>query len=150
MSDSQTGVVRGQQTRIIDGRTYTTVPLPARTGLDIFSRLVAFAGEGVVTLIFAVPEEKRQKAMGNVGIQATILHNFCKNAQKPLPDGTAPDKPMDIMYEMMVGTTCDKIRIGSTEVEGSVYTHFDEHFKAYYTHLMEVVQFVGEVNFAGP
>ena len=153
MSDDQTGVVRGQKTRTIGDREYTTKPLPARIGLDIYARLVSYAGAEVVALLFALPAEKRDNTLASKGIQSQILHRFCTNAIASATDkegNRTQERPMDLLWEMLANTECDKIQLGDTTVPGNVQKHFDEHFKGDYRHLIEVVEFVGEVNFAGP
>jgi hypothetical protein len=144
--ERQTGV-RGEQTRTIAGRTYTTKPLPGRVGLDILARIISYSGQAVVTMFFAAPPEKREQIFANPGIVANILTEFCTNA---LADRGHAARPTDLIYEIMANTECDKIRLGNTEVPGNVQKHFDQHFAADYRHMIEVFQFVGEANFSNP
>lgn len=147
MSEQETGMVRGEKTRTIGGRTYTTRPLPGRVGFDLMARMISYAGEDIVTLMFAVAEDKRNEALGNAAIQAKMIHEFCSNA---IASRHGTERPTDILFELMASTTCDQIQLGDTTIKGNVQKHFDSHFAGDYSHLMEVVQFVGEVNFAGP
>jgi len=139
MSDQQTGTVRGETSREIGGRVYTTQPLDARTALEIIRKLMAAAGPDICTMFFALPKDKRKAAFSNPGIIGASFATICMNS---------PD--LGFVPTLLTKTKCDRVRIGDTEVAGNVAQHFDEHFKADFPHLMEVVQFVGEVNFQNP
>lgn len=139
MSEETGTRIRGQRTAVIDGLTYTSTPLPAREGLEVMRRLSAAAGQEALMVFFAMNSEAREAALSNPGIKAGMFSQFCENADD-----------MSVLSDMMRLTTCDKIQIGDTTVEGNVEKHFDSHFAGRYQHLMKVVQFVGEVNFEGP
>lgn len=147
MSEHGTGQVRGQATRVIDGRKYTTTPLPARQGLGLLRRLIACAGQEVVTMFFSLQGQKdaekkaeaKREVLSHPALKAQIMTRIAEHEDAD-----------QVIYELLEKTECDRIRLGSAEVEGSVHTHFDEHFKADYAHLLDVALFVGEVNFGGP
>lgn len=132
--------MRGEQTTTIDGRFYRSRALPTMTALDIQRRLTQLLTEPIF-LLFAAGDAKAKEGLKNPGVRAEIVYSINTRA-KP--------GDLDVLREMLTLTWCSSIQLGDTTIEGNVAENFDEHFRGDLTHLMNVVEWVIGVNFAGP
>lgn len=137
------GVVRKHTTEI-DGITYETTTLPATVGLSVFPRLVALLGDKILPLVFEVGGEGLEALFKDSKVIGVLISNIAERATSKMAEG---EDPMSVLRDVLVKTTADKVRIGSTEVQGSVHKSFDSHFAGDYRHLIAVVGWVGGVNF---
>jgi len=133
-----------EQSKDIDGILYTTKVLPASDGLSTMARLISMLGDAVVGLFFATDAGERDELMKDNQLIASLMTSVATSAAESESGG------MTVLRDMLKTTKCDKISIGTTEVPGSVYDHFDDHFAARYKHLLEVCMWVGTVNFIKP
>lgn len=131
-----------EQTKLIDGVTYTTRPLPASIGLVIMPKMIALFGEPVLKLIFSSTGEEREVLMEDPKVIASILHGMASNA--------ADTDGLLVIRDLFQATKADKVRMGDAEVEADIHTHFDIHFSGRYAHLAAVAMWVAQVNFFGP
>jgi len=132
-----------ESTTVIDEITYTTKTLSASAGLVILPKLLALCGESVLKIFFAAgDEETRAALLAEPRVVAQILHGMATNAAET--DGLL------VVQDLFINTTADKVRIGETEVEGSIATHFDTHFAGRYAHLAAVAMWVAQTNFIAP
>lgn len=128
--------------KLIDGITYTTRTLPATTGLVILPKLIALFGEPVLKIMFSTDGEERGALLSDPKIMAAVLHAMASNA--------ADTDGLLVIKDLFRATSADKVKIGTTEVDDSVYTHFDTHFAGRYMHLATVSMWVASCNFAAP
>lgn len=129
------------QSEVIDGITYTTRTMPATQGLMILPKLVNLVGENGLTLLMATSEDERASLMENKEVVAALITSIADRAS---------DGGLLVLKELLELTTCNKIKIGDNEVEGSVLENFDDHFAGRYVHLITVAIWVGRVSFGQP
>lgn len=137
------GIVRNHETEI-DGIAYKTTTLPASVGLSVMPRLVALLGDKILPLLFEVGGEGIEALFKDPKVIGTLISNIADRAATKMSAG---EDPMGVLRDLLLKTTADKVRVGSAEVEGSVYKSFDSHFAGDYRHLIAVVGWVGGVNF---
>lgn len=172
--------VAGEATTVIDGIAYTTRVLPTSEGLRVLpkiGRLFKHDGDGSHPLVkmfdafmAAAPEDPNdgtavpsddEKTEGRaptrvteVGILTSILSDvdnlmhlateLCERADE-MPGG------IDAIAKSLVKyMTSDKVRVGESEISGSILTHFDTHFAGRYIHLLKVLGWAARVSFGGP
>ncbi len=130
--------------KTIDGVTYTATTLPATQGLAIFPRLVALLGEQGVALLFGAGAESFGNMMEDPKVVGALVTHIAKGITN------AGGQPTDVLRDIMATCSADKCRMGDTEVQASVFEHFDEHFSGDYMHLLKVVGWIGQINFMKP
>jgi hypothetical protein len=130
-----------ERTTTIDGRVYRTTIFPTLAALELQRRLVSLLSEQVFTLFAAGSAEHRREALMSPIARAEIIHSVYTRAN-------AGD--MSVLCDLMENTYCDKIQLGDVTREGNVAEHFDEHFRGNFDHMLSVVSWVIEANYAGP
>jgi hypothetical protein len=133
---------------VIGGRTYTTEKLGAIAGVTLMPRVLAMVGQEVFSLMFGTSVENRKNLLKDPKVRGALLAGISEKLTALEAETGKP--PLLVFHELLKKTECDKVRIGDTEVGGNVHTHFDTHFAGDYAHLLEVVIWVGTVNFIGP
>lgn len=123
----------------IDGVTYTTKTLPASAGLVILPKLLSLFGEPVLKLFFVADQAEKEALLKDPQVVASILHNISKNA--------AEDDGLLVVKDLLVNTSADKVKVGDTDIEAAIPSHFDTHFQGRYGHLFQVAMWVASVNF---
>lgn len=136
------GVVTSHTT-IISGITYTTKTLPATEGLAMLPRIIRLAGEKAMTLLMGVQSSDVDALLSEGEVMAALLVGMAERASDD-------QEGWGLARQVMRYTTADKVRIGDSEIPGSVFEHFDTHFAARYQHMFEVCVWAARVGFGGP
>jgi len=119
----------------IDGLTYTSSKLPARVGLEIWPRVSALLGAGLLRL--AVTQEVDEMPADRIMAALIVV------SDRAMRDGIVP-----LVLDLLRNTQCDRIR--DQREGGYVAPHFDAHFAGEYGHLLKVCAFVLSHNLRGP
>ena len=127
-------------TTTIDGIQYTTKTFPAAEGLQLLPRLISLLGEQVLSLFIAGRHDIEHLAE-TPEVLAAMLARIADNAK---------DGGLLVFRDLLRYTEADKVSIGDTQVPGSVFEHFDEHFAGRYGHLLKVCLWVARVSFSEP
>lgn len=135
------GIVKEHREEI-DGITYTTKTFPASDGLEILIGGGRFINETVLGALVAAEDEELGSIMTNPKFLISLFVGIAK--------ASAPGEFSAWVQSLLEHTKADKCRMGGEEKNGSVYTHFDEHFAGRYMHLLSVATWVFRVGFAGP
>lgn len=118
----------------IDGICYTSSKLPALLGLDVWTRLAAALGDGVVRVL---------ATGGEMDASAFVL----------VARALARDGVVDVLRDLMKSTKCGAIGghpASGKPLQGDLLPHFDDHFAGEYLHLLKVVIFLVAHNLGGP
>lgn len=129
----------GIHQEVIGGLLYETKILPATEGLIILPKLMKLIGKHTLNMLLEIGVEDSASLLNNAEVASAMLCSIAENA--------AEDDGFLIVRRMLKQTTCDKIKIGDNYIKGNVADHFDRHFAARYTHLLEVCVWVARVSF---
>jgi len=131
-----------KQSKSIDGITYTTQLFPTTDGLILMAKLGDLLGETGLAVVIGAATDPSKSLAGEASLLAPMLGNIASRA--------AENDGLLVIKDLLRYTKCDKIKIGSNEVTGSAYDHFDDHFQGRYMHLMRVAVWVARASFVGP
>lgn len=125
----------------IDGLMYTSTKLPARVGLELFPRVSALLGAGLLRLVVTQEVEE----LGADRIMAALV----LVSERAMRDGLVP-LVLDLLRETQCGTLRDEMDKEGRPKGGPVVPSFDTHFRGEYGHLLAVCAFVLAHNYKGP
>lgn len=118
----------------IDGITYTSTKLPARTGLELWPRVTALLGAGLLRLIVAGESEL---GMDKLAAALVVV------SERAMRDGLVP-----LVLDLLARMQCGALRGGG---QGQITPDvFDTHFAGEYGHLLKVCAFALAHNLRGP
>jgi len=126
----------------IDGVTYRTRTYPATEAIDLLQRLARIVGEKVLALVMQVEDAEASLLAREAAVMVAIVSGAAERA--------APGEFSQLAKSLLHHTTSDQVRIGETQVPGSVVDHFDTHFSGRYRHLLEVCIWAARLGFGGP
>lgn len=136
------GVVR-EESKVIDGVTYTTRVFPAAEALELVARLARMVDSKSWSAMLEVEVEELGDAVHN---PVLVLDGLLSAASR-----VEPQEFPALARALLRRTTADKVRIGASEVPGGdLGKAFDEHFAGRLGHLFELLVWVAQVGFAGP
>ena len=136
------GIVR-EETREIDGITYTTRVFPASEALELAARLARMVDSQSWAAMLEVEVDELGGALSN---PVLMLDGIISAAAK-----VEPAEFPALARALLKRTTADRVQIGASEVAGAdLGKAFDEHFAGRLGHLFEVLVWVAQVGFAGP
>lgn len=124
-------------TKTIDGEEYTTETLTTSEGLTVMPKLAGIFGDNALAIMF-MPEAQRKVAASDEKLMAVVVHSIAKQTD---------EGELLCVRELLKRTTSAKVQVGESEGQGNVAERFDSHFRGRYKHLMNVVMWVGSVNF---
>lgn len=121
----------------IDGLVYTSTKLPFSVGVELFTRLTALIGNGIMRAL-ATGQGLADVDLGEI---AAALVGVSERAMK---DGLMPTI-RDLLARMQCGS-----RVPGGPVVGPLAGKLDDHFAGEYVHALKVCVFSMAHNFRGP
>lgn len=132
-----------EQSKEIDGVTYTTKTYPAIEGLELIRRLTELVSEEVLNLVIRSEDGELEALLADPAVLTAIVRNTMGRL--------GPGELGALCKDLVRHCTADKVAIGEAyALNKSVHEHFDTHFAGRYQHLLDVCVWCARVGFAKP
>lgn len=144
------GIVH-EHTKEIDGITYTAMTYTGSHGYDIFVRVLSLIPDAQASALLKIFIHEDDGGMSFEQVKA-LLSDPAVIAALTLGVGRELAKSGDktLVRDMLKFVTTNELQIGEAKGKGSVYDHFDDHFRGRFGHLTRVLIWAARVGFGVP
>lgn len=138
-----------EQSKEIDGTTYTTKIFPATEGLDLIQWLTKVLGASLLELVLRLEDDEAADLLANLAggaVDNEIITAMAATVVKVAERA----EPGDISSLFKATLARTKFVPAEGQPAAPVESYFDEHFAGRYMHLVNVFIWVVRVSFVRP